>query len=165
MKIIIIIIIIIIITTTIIITIIIIIITIIIIEGRTLKVENNYQKQECLVITKEMVSKQSRKIPNWKAPGRDGVQSFWIKKLTNLHERPAFQLNKILNRNQRLPDWLTYGRTVLCQKDRTKGNAVDNFRPISCLAVMWKLLTGIISEHWFSFFRRRKDITLRTKRL
>ena len=35
--------------------------------------ENNYQKQECLVITKDMVSKQSRKIPNWKAPGRDGV--------------------------------------------------------------------------------------------
>ena len=76
------------ITTIIIITI--IIITIIIIEGRTLKVENNYQKQECLVITKEMVSKQSRKIPNWKAPGRDGVQSFWIKKLTILHERPGF---------------------------------------------------------------------------
>ena len=39
-----------------------------------LKEENNYQKQECLVITKDMVSKQSRKIPNWKAPGRDGVK-------------------------------------------------------------------------------------------
>ena len=52
--------------------------------------ENNYQKQECLVITKDMVSKQSRKIPNWKAPGRDGVQGFWIKKLTNLPEEAAF---------------------------------------------------------------------------
>ena len=65
-----------------------------------LKEENNYQKQECLVITKDMVSKQSRKIPNWKAPGRDGVQGFWTKKLTNLHERTAFQLNKILNGNE-----------------------------------------------------------------
>ena len=40
---------------------------------KKLKEGNNYQKQECLVITKEMVSKLSRKIPNWKAPGKDGV--------------------------------------------------------------------------------------------
>ena len=53
---------------------------------KKLKVENNFQKQGCLVITREMVSKQSRKIPNWKAPRRNGVQDFWIKKLTNLHE-------------------------------------------------------------------------------
>ena len=79
-----------------------------------MKVENNYQKQECLVITKQMVSKQSRKIPNWKAPGRNEVQAFWITKFANLCERTAFQLNKILNGNQQLPDWLTYGRTVLC---------------------------------------------------
>ena len=64
-----------------------------------MKVENNYEKQEYLVITKDMASKQSRKIPNWKAPGRDRVQGFWIKKLTNLYERTAFQLNKILNGN------------------------------------------------------------------
>ena len=31
---------------------------------KKLKEENNYQKQECLFIIKEMVSKQSRKIPN-----------------------------------------------------------------------------------------------------
>ena len=94
---------------------------------KKLKVENNYQNQECLVITKEVVFKQSRKIPNWKAPGRDGVQSFWIKKLTNLHEQTVFQLNKILNGNQKLSDRLTYGRMVLCQKDTTKGNAVENY--------------------------------------
>ena len=121
---------------------------------KRLKVENNYQKQECPVITKKMVSKQSRKIPNWKE--RDGVQGFWIKKLTNLHEGTAFQLNKILNENQQLSDWLTYGRTVLCHKDRTKGNAVDNYRPISCLPLMWKLLTGIISKHLYIFCKKRR---------
>ena len=109
---------------------------------KRLKVENNYQKQECPVITKEMVSKQSRKIPNWKE--RDRVQGFWIKKLTNLHEVTTFQLNKI------------YGRTVLCHKDRTKGNAVDNYRPISCLPLMWKLLTGIISKHLYIFCKKRR---------
>ena len=116
-----------------------------------LKEQNDYRKQEHLVITREIVFKQSRKIPNWKAPGRDGVQGFWIKKLTNLHERIANQLNGLLNGREQLPEWLTYGRTVLCQKDRAKGNAVDNFRPISCLPLMWKLLTGIISEHLYCF--------------
>ena len=68
--------------------------------------ENNYQKQECLVNTKGMVSNQRRKIcrKRWKAPGRDGVQVFWDKSLTDFHERTAFQLNKILNGNEQLAD-------------------------------------------------------------
>ena len=53
---------------------------------KKLKEENNYQNQKCLFITKEIVSKQSRKIANWKAPGRDVAQGFWIKKLSSLHE-------------------------------------------------------------------------------
>ena len=36
--------------------------------------------------------------------------------------------------------------TVLIQKDLTKGNAVANYRPIECLNLLWKLLTGIITD-------------------
>ena len=124
--------------------------------AKKLKEENKYQKQEYLFVTKEMVSKQSRKMLNWKGPRRDRVQGFWIKKLTSLNERTAFQLNKILNGNEQSPDWLAYGQTVLCKKDRIKCNAVDNYRPISCLPFMWKLLTGIISEHLYSFLEEEK---------
>ena len=42
-----------------------------------------------------------------------------------------------------IPKWMTTGKTILCQKDPDKGNAVDNYRPISCLPLMWKLMTGI----------------------
>ena len=38
---------------------------------KKLKEENNYQKQECLATTKDMVSRQSSEISNWKAPGVD----------------------------------------------------------------------------------------------
>ena len=41
---------------------------------------------------------------------------------------------------------MTLVKTVLCQKDPSKGNAVDNCRPISCLPLMWKLMTGSISN-------------------
>ena len=43
------------------------------------------------------------------------------------------------------------GKTVLCQKDPSKGNAVDNYRPISCLPLMWKFMTGTIAESIYNF--------------
>ena len=46
---------------------------------------------------------------------------------------------------------MTTGKNVLCQKDPRKGNAVDNYRPISCLPMMWKLMTGIISDSVYKF--------------
>ena len=55
-----------------------------------------------------------------------------------------------------LSDWLTYRRTILCQKDQSRGNAVENYRPISCLPLMWKFLTGIISENFYSFLEEEK---------
>ena len=45
---------------------------------------------------------------------------------------------------------------VLCQKDRTKGSSVNNYRPISYLQLMWKLLTCIISGHLYSFLEEEK---------
>ena len=36
-------------------------------------------------------------------------------------------------------------------KDPTKGNAVDNFGPISCLPLMWKLMTRIMAESMYTF--------------
>ena len=63
-----------------------------------------------------------------------------------LHERTAFQLNKILNGNEKLLEWLTYRQTVLYQKDQTKCNAVGNYYSIFCLLLIWKLLIGCISE-------------------
>ena len=43
-------------------------------------------------------------------------------------------------------DWMTFGKTVLCQKDSATGIAVVNCRPISCLPLIWKLMTGMFAE-------------------
>ena len=85
------------------------------------------------MIDEDKVKKQCSKMPNWKAPGHDGVQGFWIKRLDKMYERIATQLNEILEGTKEIPSWMTYGRTVLCQKDPAKGNSVENFRPITCL--------------------------------
>ena len=99
-------------------------------------------------ITVQDVRKQMGKIPNWKAAGPDRVQGYWLKNLSSLHDRIACQLNTVVKSGE-VPAWMTYGRTVLCIKDRSKGNAVNNFRPISCLPLMWKLLAGMLSEQLY----------------
>ena len=93
-----------------------------------------------------MVIQQARKIPNWKCPRPDGVQGYWLKSFMALHEIIAGQLNDVVYDGVEIPKWITTGKTVLCQKDPGKGNAVDNYRPISCLPLMWELMTGIISN-------------------
>ena len=71
--------------------------------------------------------------------------------MTNMHERIAEQLNRILIGENDLPGWMTYGHTILCQKDVSKGNAVENYRQITCLPLMWKLLTGVIAEEMYGY--------------
>ena len=103
-----------------------------------------------------IVKKHCKKIPNWKASGWDGVQGFWIKRLDTMHGRIASQLNEILNGRARPPEWMTYGRTVSCQKDPTNGIAVHNFRPISCLPLIWKLTTGILAGNMYEYLERER---------
>ena len=70
---------------------------------RKLKQDSDYQNQIWPPVTKKTVSNQTRKITNWNTPGRDGFQGFWIQRFTRLHGRTAFQLNKILNGNEKFP--------------------------------------------------------------
>ena len=114
---------------------------------KELKDECGETRQDDTVINFAMVTAQAKKVLNWNAPGPDGVQGYWIKKLTSLHGRIAEQMNEKINSRVPIPVWMTTGRTVLCQKDPQKGNIVDNFRPISCLPLMWKLMTGVIADN------------------
>ena len=60
-------------------------------------------------------------------------------------------MNDFIN-NRVTVAWMTTCRTVLCQKHRERGSAVDNHRPISCLPLAWKLMTGIITDSMYEFF-------------
>ena len=58
---------------------------------------DNAISMEKVEISQEMVKMQCRKMPNWKVPGKDGVQGYWSKDLTSLHPHIAVQLNQILD--------------------------------------------------------------------
>uniref|UniRef100_A0A3B3HMT5 Carbohydrate sulfotransferase n=1 Tax=Oryzias latipes TaxID=8090 RepID=A0A3B3HMT5_ORYLA len=72
------------------------------------------------------------------------IHVYWLKKLTALHERLAAQMNQLLKEVTH-PEWLTEGRTILIQKDPSKGAVPSNYRPITCFSTTWKLMPGIIA--------------------
>ena len=119
--------------------------------------ERDRVKQQEIVITVRKVREQLRKVPNWKAPGPDCVQGYWLKNFKSLHGKIAQQLQDCM-RNKDVPEWMTTGRTALIQKDQEKGNIPSNYRPITCLPVIWKLLTGIISEELYVYLEETNSL-------
>ena len=86
---------------------------------------------------------------NWKAPGPDGVHGYWIKMLVSMQERIALHLQSCITRGE-VPDWMTTGRNVLLLKDKRKGNEVSNYWLITCLPLLWKLITGIVADEIYN---------------
>ena len=94
-------------------------------------------------------------IPNWESPSPDLVQGFWLNNFSSLHERVRLQLNECLDSGF-VPSWLTRGRITLLQKDKSKGNVASNYRPITCLSLMWKFLTGVIADQIYAHLDQEK---------
>ena len=101
--------------------------------------------------TTEMIKKQVKKTLNSKSTGPDGGHGYWLKKLKTLNECKANQIYSIISNREDIPKLMILGKSVHCQKDPSKGNAVDNYRPTLCLSLMWKLMTGIIAESIYNF--------------
>ena len=109
-------------------------------------------QQEQVVLQVEDVKAGIRKMANWKAPGPDGVRGFWFKKFPSLHAPLTAALQACLDSGE-VPPWMVKGRTVLIQKDSAKGTVASNYRPIACLPLLWKLLTGIFAEKIYDHLR------------
>ena len=86
------------------------------------------------------------RISNLKTPGHDGIHGLWFKKFTSIDGRLALEMNRCLQGAQ-VPEWMTKGKTTFIQKDPSKGTAPNNYRPITCLPMMWKILTAQIREN------------------
>ena len=88
---------------------------------------------------------------NWKSLGPDLVQGFGLKNFSSLHERVRLQLKECLD-----SVFVPGGRTSLSQKDKSKGNVASNYRPMTCLPLMWKLLTGAIADQIYAHLDQEK---------
>ena len=87
-------------------------------------------------------------MPNWKEPGPDFVQGFWLKNFKSIQEVLRRNLRKRPENGSMLM-WMTKGRTIPMQKNKEKGKPASNYRPITCLTLVWKLLAGVIAEETY----------------
>ena len=66
-----------------------------------------------------------------------------FKIFTTIHDRRAIEMNRCLQEAD-IPEWMTKGKIILIQEDPPKENAPspNNYRPTTCLPIMWKILTA-----------------------
>jgi len=116
-------------------------------NGEAHWIENQYQQNpsmEWSSVCEKDVSDALRTMLNWKAPGRNQIANFWFKQLTATHKHIAALFNKLIEEDQ-ISEWLTAGVTFLIAKNRNTENP-KNYRPVTCLPTMYKLMTSIISR-------------------
>ncbi|XP_064074799.1 uncharacterized protein LOC135194103 [Vanessa tameamea] len=103
------------------------------------------EEMEFLDLTKEDIEKVTRKMKNWKAAGPDGIQNFWLKKLSFLHEKLAKKCTELIKGEAQLPDFLAKGITHMLPKSADTSSP-SQYRPITCLPTLYKLITSCISN-------------------
>ena len=86
----------------------------------------NVEKLDDILIDSGKVRVQLSKVPNWKSPGPDGLQGYWLKNFTSCIDRIAQHLQECLV-TYNVPGWMTRGKTSLIMKDTEKGPIVSNF--------------------------------------
>ena len=90
-------------------------------------------------------------MPNCKVPGPDFVQGFLLENFESIQEELWRNLQKWCLENGNVPMLMAKWRTILTQKDKEKGKAAINYRPITCLHLIWKLLAGVIVEEIYEY--------------
>jgi len=96
-------------------------------------------------IKTDIITETTKKLANWKAPGPDRVQNFWIKHLKSLHLTPTEMYNSTITNPHKAPLWLTEGQTTLIYE---KGDTFEakKISLITCLPTYFKLITLLISD-------------------
>ena len=86
----------------------------------------------------DILNKAIIKIKINKYPGRDKITGFWYRKLTFYQPYLTNLFQKTLQGDTKLPRWLSLGLALLLPKN-DETHIPKNYRPISCLNIMYKL--------------------------
>ena len=110
----------------------------------------NQQSQPWKAIYTEDTTYAINKRSNWKSTRIDKVTNFWLKHLISIHEDMAKAYIYNNENPTDVPDWIEEGLTYLLLKTEETKNP-KNYRPITCLLMMYKILTSIITERTYMF--------------
>jgi hypothetical protein len=106
------------------------------------------------------IASYTSKVHNWKSPGNDQIQNYWLKAFPATHRHIAKNFNAIIEEPEKAPEWLTTGISYLISKSGDN-KEVRNYRPIQCLTTMYKTLTGIITKRISTHFEEQSLLPAR----
>ena len=91
-----------------------------------------------------------RKAQKWKLPDIDKVPNFWLNTFDSIHENTTNCFSRAITNPETNPQWFTQGITYLVPKPN-EANIPKNYRPTTCLSIMYKILTSIVTEKTYIF--------------
>ena len=123
------------------------------------EVTNN--KMEWTDLNEGELTTTIKNLANWKAPGPDKIQSFWFKKIPSIHRYLTAEYKKLLT-GKEFPPWLAKGTTYLIAKNRETANP-KNYRPITCLNIMYKIYTALMAGKTYKYLEGAKLLPIEQK--
>src|SRR5215469_12509902 len=100
-------------------------------------------------ISEEYIYSLIKKLNNWKAPGPVKVYNFFIKKLSSIHLPIYKAIEKAIREPESVPKSFFIGNTYLIPKGEPRN--ASQFRPITCMNNLYKLLTKAIAHYLQTF--------------
>ena len=97
-------------------------------------------------ISLDLLQKVIAKTHNWKAAGSDKIHNYWYKKFYNAHSFLLIHINKFIKYPETMPLFISHGITYMLPKSKTDLQNPANYRPITCLQNIYKIITSCISQ-------------------
>lgn len=98
-----------------------------------------------IVVTEEDVRTTIKRTKNWSTPGIDSIHNYWWKSFTNTHKTLARLIREAIEDPRTIPEYFTQGTTLMTPK-RGDLTQPSNYRPITCLPSIYKLITSTIGH-------------------
>ena len=118
---------------------------------------NNITEATYSEITTNEIESATSEFSNWKSPGLDKFYNLWWNKLTTLYPKAAVAFVKLIVQPENCPNCLTTDQTTLIAKKEPTRNP-SNYRPITCLPVMYKMLSNIVTSRMSRHINANKII-------
>ncbi|XP_060802889.1 uncharacterized protein LOC132902324 [Amyelois transitella] len=98
------------------------------------------------MINLELLQSVISKTHNWKAPGSDKIHNYWFKRFHSTHSFLLEHINKFIQSPHTMPSFVTIGTTYMLPKNLNDTRNPANYRPITCLQNIYKIITSCISN-------------------
>jgi hypothetical protein len=76
---------------------------------------------------------------NWKPPGSNQIENFWLMLLTATHKYLATLFNTLIKEDQIL-EWLIAGVTTMLIPKNENTERPKNYRPVTCLPTLYNTI-------------------------